>query len=182
LTPEPLLPKVAAREPSAPRACIERYGPIIWALSLRWCGSHAEAEDAAQEIFIDLWKSAARFDPQAGSEATFVAVVARRRLIDRRRKAARRIDRGEVPEVVIDPIATGSAELSVEAARAAEAILEMRPDHQQVLRMATYEGMSHSEIAEALSMPLGTVKATIRRGLAAIRKRIGGEETSDDKQ
>ena len=82
----PILPRVAAGEPTALAECMERYGGLVWSIALRLTGSRADAEDAIQEIFIDLWKSAARFDGAVASEKAFVAMIARRRLIDRRRR------------------------------------------------------------------------------------------------
>ncbi|HEY1068798.1 MAG TPA: sigma-70 family RNA polymerase sigma factor, partial [Pirellulales bacterium] len=84
--PDVLLPRVAAGQPSAVDECLARYGGLVWSLARRHTNNTSDAEDAVQEIFIDLWRSAARFNPQAASEATFVAMIARRRLIDRRRK------------------------------------------------------------------------------------------------
>ncbi len=82
--------RIAAGDPDAPRACIARHGALVWALARRESGGcHADAEDLVQEIFIDLWAHAGRFDPAVASEATFVALIARRRLIDRRRRLGR---------------------------------------------------------------------------------------------
>src|ERR1043165_482447 len=83
-----LLARVAGGDPRAVRDCIARYGGLVWSIARRFEG--ADAEDAVQEIFLDLWKSAARFDPQIASEPAFVAMIARRRLIDRRRTRRRR--------------------------------------------------------------------------------------------
>ena len=77
------LQRVADGDGDAIKICIDAYGSIVWSLARRMTTNNEEAEDAVQEIFIDLWKSAERFDPQQGSEVTFVAMIARRRLIDR---------------------------------------------------------------------------------------------------
>ena len=88
--PPPLLHRVAAGEALAVRECLARYGGLVWSLARRYSPSPAEAEDAAQEIFLDLWRSAARFDPRQASETTYVALIARRRLVDRQRHRQRR--------------------------------------------------------------------------------------------
>ena len=77
-----VLPSVAAGDRSAMESCLQRYEGLVWSLARRMLGESSEAEDAVQEIFIELWRSAGRFDPDEGSEATFVATIARRRLVD----------------------------------------------------------------------------------------------------
>jgi RNA polymerase sigma factor (sigma-70 family) len=74
-----LLQRVAAGDKSAVRDCIDRFGGLVWALARRMSPGAAEAEDAVQEIFMDLWRSSARFDPTIASEPAFVTMVARRR-------------------------------------------------------------------------------------------------------
>src|SRR5262245_63951716 len=88
--PPVLLGRVAAGDQAAIRECIARYGGVVWSLARRFEARDGDAEDAVQEIFLDLWKSAARFDRQIASEAAFVAMIARRRLIDRKRTRGRR--------------------------------------------------------------------------------------------
>jgi RNA polymerase sigma-70 factor (ECF subfamily) len=146
--------------------------------------SRPDAEDAVQEIFLDLWSNGTRYDPALGSEETFVAVVARRRLIDRRRKVLRRpvtrpIDAApEAPGGPAEVGHDGGIETSVEAALAARAMGDLRPEQRDVLRLSVAEGLTHEEIAGRTGMPLGTVKAHARRGLMRIRKLLLGEETA----
>ena len=83
------LQRIAAGETEAVRECMDRYGGLVWSLARRFLYSSNEAEDAVQEIFLDLWKHAGRFDPNVAAEATYVAMIARRRLIDRVRKRTR---------------------------------------------------------------------------------------------
>ena len=87
-----ILQRVAAGDTEAVAACIDRFGGLVWSLARRFLDRPTEAEDAVQEIFIELWKSASRFDPSIASETTFVAMIARRRLIDRQRKLGRRLE------------------------------------------------------------------------------------------
>ncbi|MHC4784427.1 MAG: RNA polymerase sigma factor, partial [Planctomycetota bacterium] len=87
---ESLLQRVAAGDMAAMQECIDEYGGLIWSLARRFCPSPAEAEDAVQEVFIALWENASRFDDSKGTEVTFVAMIARRRLIDSGRKHQRR--------------------------------------------------------------------------------------------
>lgn len=151
---------------------LDTYGGLVWSLARRFSSSLADAEDAVQEIFLDVWKSAARFDPEVAGEATFVSMIARRRLIDRNRK------RGREPQA--DPILESDAtestapgdrsELSEEAARAAKAMEELSEEQRRVLRLSIYHGLSHEKIAAATGMPLGTVKTHARRGLIRVRE------------
>ena len=87
--PQPLLVRASTGDQAAVRECLARFGPIVWGLARRMSPTRPDAEDAVQEI-SDLWANGTRYDAALGSEETFVAVVARRRLIDRRRKVLRR--------------------------------------------------------------------------------------------
>ena len=168
----PLLARVAAGEPGAVRACLDRYGGLVWSIARRF--EAADAEDAVQEIFLDLWKSAASYDPALGSEATFIATITRRRLIDRRRTRRRRPTATQ-PIGDLELEAPGARpDASADAAKAADALGKLRPDQRRVLVLATAHGMSHGEIAEYTGMPLGTVKAHVRRGLISIRNALFG--------
>ncbi|MGF1528035.1 MAG: RNA polymerase sigma factor, partial [Candidatus Competibacterales bacterium] len=85
-----LLPRVSTGDPEAVAQCIERYGGLVWSLARRWFPVYADAEDAVQEAFIEIWQNAHRYDPAQGSEQLFVVLLTRRRLIDRLRKQGRR--------------------------------------------------------------------------------------------
>lgn len=134
-----------------------------------------DAEDAVQEIFVDIWKNAARFDESQASETTFIAMIARRRIIDRIRYSSRRINADSLDDVLLEPFTRSDKDMqiSVEAKEAAEAIRELRPEQQQVLKLSIVQGMSHQEIADATGMPVGTVKTHARRGLMQVREILG---------
>ena len=134
-----------------------------------------DAEDVVQEVFVDLWKNAARFDETQASETTFIAMIARRRVIDKIRHSARRISADSLDDVLLEPFTRSdkALQISVEAEEAAKAMRTLRPEQQQVLRLSIVQGMSHQEIAEATGMPLGTVKTHARRGLVAVREVLG---------
>jgi RNA polymerase sigma-70 factor (ECF subfamily) len=145
----------------------------------------SHGEDAVQEIFLDLWEHGGRHDALRGSEEAFVAVVARRRLIDRRRKVQRRPVTESLDaapgggEVLREGSHDGGIETSAEAAMAARAMNGLRPEQREVLRLSVAEGLTHEEIAEHTGMPVGTVKAHARRGLIRIRKLLLGEGTGE---
>ncbi len=166
-----ILARVAAGDPSAPNECIARFSGLVWSLARRLCSSPSDAEDAVQEIFIDLWKSAARFDASIASETTFVAMIARRRLIDRGRRKMRRPEVPQIAETVEDRRdRVDGTELSEQQRLAQRAFEQLRPEQQQVLQLAIHHGCSHEQIATATGMPLGTVKTHARRGLIKIRQ------------
>jgi RNA polymerase sigma-70 factor (ECF subfamily) len=174
-TVTPLLPRIAEGDRNAIRECIARYGGLVWSLARR--AAHNDAEDAVQEIFLDLWKSAARFDESAGSEITFVAMIARRRLVDRRRQSQRRPETeslGDSSSEARAVLSTSAApEMGAEAALAARALDQLKPEQRQVLILTTCHGLSHEEVATSTGMPLGTVKAHARRGLIRVREALG---------
>ncbi len=173
--PESVLHRIAAGDQQAVRECLDRYGSLVWSIARRRLASSQEAEDAVQEIFVDVWRNASRFDPEKASETTFVTMIARRRLIDRHRRNQRRPQEQGLPEALPsqDASATDKLELEDEAAQAAEALSELREDQRRVLELSIYHGLSHDEIARKTNIPLGTVKTHIRRGLMRVRELLG---------
>jgi RNA polymerase sigma-70 factor (ECF subfamily) len=177
-----ILHRVAAGDSAAVNECLERYGGLVWSLARRFAKRGDDAEDAAQDVFIELWKKAERFDPSIASEMTFVAMIARRRLIDRSRRKQRTVITGVLED---EPASRepdrGQARVDVcdEAERAARALAQLKPDQQRVLKLSIYDGLSHEQIAKAIQMPLGTVKTHARRGLAKLRDMLGVERVAD---
>jgi RNA polymerase sigma factor (sigma-70 family) len=170
-----LLENVASGDPSAVRACIDRFGGLVWSLARRLTSSDAEAEDAVQEIFIELWKHAGRYDANVASETAFVAMIARRRLIDRRRKRDRQLDKTPLGDFDVgSPVrAEGTAAMGDEVGKASRAFEQLSEEQRRVLSLSIYHGLSHEKISRSLDMPLGTVKTHARRGLIRIREMLG---------
>lgn len=170
-----VLQRIASGDSGAVQECIDRFGGLVWSLARRFCFNPSEAEDAVQEIFLDVWKSAGRYDPSVASEATFVAMIARRRLIDRRRRSGREPSMMELQPGASggDEPAVSAPELAEDAQAALRALESLRPEQQRVLRLSIYQGLSHERIAEATGLPLGTVKTHVRRGLIRIREILG---------
>ncbi len=142
-----------------------------------------DAEDIVQEIFIDVWKNAGRYDESQASETTFIAMIARRRLIDRIRYSNRRISAESLEDTLTEPITRSDKKMQicVEAKEAAEAMNALRPEQRQVLQLSIVQGMSHQEIADATGMPLGTVKTHARRGLLLARQHLGLGDAEPEK-
>lgn len=170
-----LLRRVAAGDSAAVGECIDAYRGLVWSIAKRMLGASTEAEDAVQEVFIELWRHAARFDPAKGAEVTFVATLARRRIIDRLRRLKRRPETEALPETLEDD-AENSAENVVavadDARRARSALAQLGENQQRVIQLAVLQGMTHAEVAEATGFPLGTVKTHVRRGLIRLREML----------
>jgi RNA polymerase sigma factor (sigma-70 family) len=167
---EPLLPRIAAGDERAVRDCMTRYGALVWSLARRWSPDTSDAEDAVQEIFIDLWRTAARYDRARTSEAGWVAMIARRRLIDRSRKRERLPALESIPDD-LDVASETERDLDREwRAEQARAVLrELPPAQRRMLELSLLHGKTHDEIARETETPLGTVKSHIRRGLQRAR-------------
>lgn len=169
-----LFSRIASGDQRAVAECLEEFGGLVLALARRWHAEPADAEDAVQEIFIDLWKSAGRYDAAKASPRGFVAMIARRRLIDRARK------RGRAPVMVsfpddFQPVAeTADAGEVLERADAARRVLaELTPMQRRMLELTLLEGKTHEEVALETDTPLGTVKSHVRRGLMRARALMG---------
>src|ERR1700755_2357683 len=125
-----MLQRIASGDPAAVRECIETFGPLVWSIARRLSRTPADAEDATQEIFLDIWRSAGGYDAAQGSDKVFIATIARRRLIDRLRKSS--------AELPMDPVerldavewsgAATASETCIEAERASRALAELRPE------------------------------------------------------
>lgn len=171
---ESILRRIAEGDRAAVRECISRHGGLVWSLARRFSDGRDDAEDAVQEIFIDLWTHAARFDPGMASETTFVAMIARRTLIDRRRKR----DRRPVLEALPDALASDSitplewVERLDESGRAARALEALGDDQRRVLTLSIFRGLTYDQIARLTGLPLGTVKTHARRGLINLRHEL----------
>jgi len=176
-----ILGRIASGDQSAVNQCIDRYGGLVWSIVRRMAPSNEEAEDLVQEVFIDVWKSADRYDPNSASEKTFIAMIARRRLIDRIRQIQRRPQENELNEALdFESDEHQKIEKSLEAQAAAQYLADLKPEQRRVLHLSIYLGMSHGEIATATDMPIGTVKSHVRRGLIAIREKLQANQGSLD--
>jgi RNA polymerase sigma factor (sigma-70 family) len=169
---ETILQRIAAGDQAAVAECMDKYGGLIWSLARQFLRSAEDAEDVVQDIFIELWSKADSFDPDKAGETTFVAMIARRRIIDRLRKLGRQPQMEELDEAGLLDQGSDSnhSETVTDLAKAEKVIAVLKPESQKVLYLSIYQGHSHNEISELLNVPLGTVKTTIRRGLIKIRE------------
>ena len=174
MTDQCILSRIADGKADAVAECLDRYGGLVWSIARRLSGSESDAEDAVQEVFLQIWRNAGRYDPKIASETTFIAMIARRRLIDRLRRSKRDVATSlenidlESPEDF-----SRDLEINEEASLALEQVRELPADQTKVILLSVYHGMSHSKIADATGMPLGTVKTNIRRGFTRLREVLG---------
>ena len=170
-----ILKRIALGDREAVNDCLNKYGGLIWSIARKMLYNSDDAEDAVQEIFVDVWKNAERFDESQSSETTFIAMIARRRIIDRIRRSNRRIAADSIEDVVVEPENRDDkrVQLSVEAGEAAKVMRSLKPEQQRVLQLSIVEGLSHQEIADVTGMPLGTVKTHARRGILQAREMLG---------
>ncbi|MGI8641318.1 MAG: RNA polymerase sigma factor [Pyrinomonadaceae bacterium] len=169
-----ILQRIAGEDKRAVEECLNKYGNLVWSMALNFTNSREDAEDAVQDIFIDIWKYAGRFDAAKSAEVSFIALIARRRLIDLLRKTNRQpktLFSEEVLENYPDETYK-KLQTQIEVKQAFRHLDRLNPQQRKVVQMAVYGGMSQSEIAETIGLPLGTVKSIIRRGFQKIREAI----------
>jgi RNA polymerase sigma-70 factor, ECF subfamily len=157
----------------------DRYGDLLYALVLRIVGRAAEAEDVLQEAWLQVWKSAARYDTGRGSVPAWLVTLARSRAIDRLRASGSRARAetaaGADPPLPEDDASAGAQRRQIRD-RVTSALAGLPAQSRQVLELAYFEGLSQSEIATRLGVPLGTVKSWTRQGLLRLREQVPEEE------
>ncbi len=166
---------VERKDPAAFEILYDRHGGAAYSLAYRMVGGPEAAEDVVQESFLSIWRSGARFDAARGSVRSWTLGVVRNRSIDALRRQS-----GKAPKLDFDDDAALEARPSEEltdsevirrdtATRVRGALRELPDEQSEVIGLAYFGGFSHSEIAEMLSMPLGTVKGRMRLGLEKVR-------------
>jgi RNA polymerase sigma-70 factor, ECF subfamily len=169
-----LLVRIADRDREAFDVLYHRYVRSMFGLALRRLRDRQRAEDAVQETFAAVWRSAASYRPERGPAAPWLYAIARNAIVDRFRT---QIDTaGEVPEIVsADPGPADAAETSFVSWRVHRALETLPPREREVVELAYWSGLSQSEVAEYLHIPLGTVKTRTRSALARLADVLEGE-------
>lgn len=170
-TPDSLLHRVANGDAGAFRACMHAHLRLVRAIARRFVRGDAEMDDATQEIFVAVWRSAERYDGRV-DERSFIAMIARRRLIDRLRSKNRRPLTSPLDDGPPSRAAADTVEACGEAVFARKHLGSLRPAERRVIMLSTVGGMSHSEISSELGLPLGTVKTHAKRGMAQLRRAL----------
>ncbi len=164
--------RIGAGDTSALGELYDRYIALMFPVAVKILGSQEEAEDVMQDVWVQVWRNAAAYDPARGAVPAWLLTITRTRALDccRSRSArARREDavRTNAPASVAPAVNGVEKSSSREAVRRAFAQLE--PHHRQVLELAYWEGLSQSEIAAKMEAPLGTVKSWTRQALRGLR-------------
>jgi RNA polymerase sigma-70 factor, ECF subfamily len=156
----------------------ERHSAAAFSLAYRMMGSRARAEDVTQDAFLSLWRSGARYDRARGSVRTWVLGIVHHRAIDALRRATVH-DRRWTGDEGIEERFEAAERTDVEAARREEAgtvrsaLRTLPSDQCQVIELAYFGGFTHTEIAEMLDAPVGTIKGRMRLGLKKMRAQLG---------
>ncbi len=174
--PSTLLERVQAGDRGAFNDLYDALAPAVFGAIKRVLRDPAMSEEVAQEVFVEVWRTADRFDASRASAATWVVTMARRRAVDRVRHEQSQRNRiealGHQPaDTVTDPGTSVVAQLDAE--RVARALAQLPDDQREVITLAFIDGLPHSAIAEQLGLPLGTVKGRARGGLKRMRSLIG---------
>lgn len=182
-TPDPpageLVARVAGRDEAAFRLLYRQYSPLAFGLALRVTRDHDLAQDVLQEAFADLWAQADRFDPGTASVRSWVTMLTHRRAVDRVRREQSDRDRvtayaQSTPERSHDSVAE-VVELRAEHRHVRQAMAGLTDLQRNALELAFHAGLTHTEVARRLDIPLGTAKTRIRDALRALRATLEEE-------
>ena len=156
----------------------DQYAPIMLAVGIRMLKVRSEAEDVVQETFVELWKRAGDYDPRRGRVKTWIMLRMRSRCLDvlksARVKRSTSLDAPNVPERAAD----ATAETAVDSVRVRHAMETLPSAHRSVLTLGYFEGLSSSEMAARLDIPIGTVKSRARIALNKLREMLNAGEMS----
>lgn len=170
--------QVAAGERGALRTVFDQTSAKLFGICFRICGESQAAEDVMQDVYVTLWRRAGSFDPVRASPITWLATIARNRSIDwlRSQRQTNNVP-VEMATALTDtaPLASDLIEASEEYARLHGCLEELEPHTSQAIRSAFLDGLTYNELAERASVPLGTMKSWIRRGLQRLKACLGDD-------
>ncbi|HSC03270.1 MAG TPA: sigma-70 family RNA polymerase sigma factor [Solirubrobacteraceae bacterium] len=181
LADEELMELVDAGDTRAFEVVFDRHGGAGYSLALRMCGRRALAEDIVQEAFLSLWRSGSGYDRARGSVRSWVLSAVHNRTVDTLRRTGAKAGRDVSDEGIAERLPARDAtdvevERREESRRVRSALDELPSDQRQVIELAYFGGLSHSQIAEMLDLPPGTVKGRMRLGLTKMRQALGEAE------
>jgi RNA polymerase sigma-70 factor, ECF subfamily len=168
---------VADGDQAAFASLYDALAPTVYGVVRRVLRDPSQADEVTQEVFVEIWRQASRFDPDRGSVRTWAVVIAHRRAVDRVRSEQSHRDRQTtVGAAAVEAPATPEDDaIELDEGRRARAALQTLPEAQrEALELAFYDGLTHIQIADRLGLALGTVKTRIRDGLIRLRTAMGG--------
>ena len=170
--------KIRDRDSSAFESLYDRFSGAMFSLSLEILGDRWEAEEVIQDIFSVLWKKPEAYSPQKGKFSSWLLVLTRNRSIDKYRSRKRRLDCGETDEILqtrpdqTDQDGAEKATATDEREHLNRAFSNLPTEQKKVLELSYFKGMNQQEIAELLSISLGTVKSRTRLGIEKLRNSL----------
>jgi RNA polymerase sigma-70 factor (ECF subfamily) len=166
-----LVQRIGEGDTEALRTLYERYGTIVFGMALRLVGDRQAAEECTQDAFVAVWRNARSYEPERAAVSTWMISIARNRAVDlvRRRQARPFEPRAEIEQGDQSPDVAELVSAAETSGRIASAMAELPDSQRDVLILAYFHGLSHSEIAGRLNVPLGTVKGRIRLALDRLR-------------
>jgi RNA polymerase sigma-70 factor (ECF subfamily) len=179
-----LMRRVAANDPQAVSMLYDRFGSLVYRLAYQVMPTRADAEDAVQEVFVRLWRTADRYDPKRAALVTWVMLISRRHLVDRLRRARARVKASALDDKHGQTVAagTGQPESGMHQDERFAALMERiakLPELQRtVVTRAYLGGQTLRQIGEELDTPIGTIKSALSRALVRLRERGMNEELS----
>ncbi|MET4781245.1 sigma-70 family RNA polymerase sigma factor [Glaciihabitans sp. UYNi722] len=174
---EELLGRIAEGDQVAFGLLYDEISPRVLGLIRRLLVDHAQSEEVTQEVFLEIWQSATRYEPSKGGASTWILTMAHRRAVDRIRSSQSSRDR-DVKIGIRDYVSdydnvSETVEITIEHERVKEAMSQLTELQRQAVTLAYYGGYSHSEVATLLSVPIGTVKTRLRDGMIRLRDELG---------
>ncbi|MBI4819446.1 MAG: sigma-70 family RNA polymerase sigma factor [Deltaproteobacteria bacterium] len=168
-----LIHRLASGDHAALSQLYDKFAPSMLALGVRLLGDRKEAEDLLHDVFLEVWRSAADYDVSRGSVAAWLALRTRSRALDRLRSASRRrvVSWSDVrgSDLTID----GGADADLDRDKVRQRLAELPEAQREVILLSYYSGLSSSEIANTLSIPIGTVKSRTAGAIAKLRRGLG---------
>lgn len=169
-----LIRRLKNEQPEALATLYDRYGRLVYTIALRILDNAAEAEDVTQEVFLTVWKDQ-RFDANRGALSSYLGILARSRSINRlqsRSSRQRAVERFQnlTPMLLTTPTPLEQAAQQEQTQAMQQAFSQLTKVQQEILTLNYYEGLSQSQIAQRLNMPLGTVKTHARQGILKLRQ------------
>jgi RNA polymerase sigma-70 factor (ECF subfamily) len=168
-----LMRRVAGGDNDAFGALYDELAPLVYGITKRVMHDGSYAEEVTQEVFLEIWRQAPRFDGSRGSVRAWAATIARRRAVDRVRSEQAHRDRHRADAAVGDPPPPPTDEIALDRdlrERAAAALDLLSAPQREVLELAYFGGFTHVEIADRLGIALGTAKTRVRDGLIRLRQ------------